>query len=94
MDVAEPLDDEIERALVVAHPAEQEDHLGYEVSRVADLVSLVTPQGSERGVSWRTGAWTHPLEAVVVARAEKVHELVGVVLGVEVDLGKARLAKD
>ena len=32
------------------------------------------------------GQGAHPLEAVVVARAEEVHELVGVVLGVKVDL--------
>lgn len=38
--VTQPLDDEVQRALVVAHPTEEEHHLWHEVASIANLVGL------------------------------------------------------
>ena len=41
VDVSQPLDNEVQRLLVVAHPAEKEDHFQHEVAFVADIIRLV-----------------------------------------------------
>ena len=44
--VPEPVDDEVERLLVVPHPSEQENHLEHEVTLVADIVRLYAPRSA------------------------------------------------
>ena len=38
--VTQAIDDEIQRLLVVTHPTKEKDHLQYEITLVADVISL------------------------------------------------------
>lgn len=94
LNVAEPVDDEHERLLGVAHAAEQEDHLGDKVALLAHAEGLrdeqeaggtstsLSVEGREVGGRRRTDL----LETVVDADPEQLHEARLVKLGAEGDL--------
>ncbi len=83
--VAQPLDDQIESFLVVAHAPKQEDHLRNQIALVTYVVRLCTKHPHKRrSLKRKSGAYL--LQVVVIACPEKVDKPPRSVFCVQLDL--------